>query len=117
MNYELFSNEGLNYLDVFFREELNLSFNKNESLSKSNISISGPKIEILRRYNIIYNKLPRVIQKPVNILRLNPRKLVQQKLSFWKTADNLEIKELKVRINDEFHKNWEYFLSQQWKSQ
>ena len=117
LNYELFSDEKLNYLDVFFRKELNLRLNKTESLPKSNISISGSKIKILRRYNIIYNKFPRLIQKPINILKLAPRKLVQEKLSFWQTKDSKELKELKVKINEEFKMDWEYFLSQQWKRQ
>ena len=75
----------------------------------------GPKKEVLRHYNIIYNRLPRILKKVLVVLRLQPRKFVQQKLAFWQTKDNESFINLKEEINKEFEKDWAYFIENQYK--
>lgn len=116
LNYQAFLENGTEYLKNFFEQELSMSFDEIDNSTRSNVSISGKKIEFLRRYNILYNRLPNSFKRILRISKLHPRVLVQNKLSFWKTKDNHNIIRLKTEINAKFNADWEFFLSHQYKS-
>lgn len=117
LNYESFKAEGTNYYDNLFRKEFSLTRQNNQKhISKSNKSISGPKLELLRKINPIYAKFPRKIRTGLRYFGLSPRDILQNKLKFWNSKDSNEYKKLKDKINKEFTKDWEYFESKQWKN-
>lgn len=116
LNYETFRKQGNNYILSFLERELSLQVDyKNFNSNSSNISISGKKLELLRRLNIVYLKLPSFLKKILKIFKLTPRMIVQKKLYFWKSKDNKGIIKTKDDINLEFKNDWDFFLKNQWK--
>ena len=115
LNYQSFLEIGTDYLRHFLNKELSLELHEAVKPNKTNVSVSGPKKEVLRHYNIIYNRLPRILKKVLVVLRLQPRKFVQQKLAFWQAKDNDSFINLKEEINKEFENDWAYFVENQYK--
>jgi hypothetical protein len=117
LNYEVMRSNGSQYLDKFFHDLLNIqSFNENlQSRTGSNVSVSGRKLEMLRRVNILYKVFPKCIAKFLALIGLSPREIFQKKLKVLKGKDSKEINNLKDQINRQLKDDWKYFESKQWK--
>ena len=116
LNYEDYKKEGDKYIQAFFKEVFNLSLKEIgiDSYKKRNVSISGWKIEFLRRINPIYNRIPKAIRGPLRYFKWSPRDILQIRLSFINPMDSDYFSEIKQQVNDEFMDDWAYFLKHQW---
>ena len=115
LNYETYKVRGFNYFDGLFSEELNIERNRIEHKSgKSNKSLTGSKLYLLRNINPVYNRLPIKLKKFLRYIRISPRDILQNKMSFWNPKDPQEFKEFKNQINKDFAEDWQYFESKQW---
>lgn len=116
LNFEQYKKEGDEYFRKFCEDELCLNFDQDKNIgnTKSNRSISGKKIELLRKVNKFYQPLPRKFRTLVRYFRWSPRDIFQQRLAFWKTKDTEEFKRLKEQINKDFNADWAYFETHQW---
>ena len=116
LNYETFRKKGNEYLTEFFKMEFGIGLTeRNGASTQKNKSISGSKLELLRKVNHPYGKIPVKLRKLLRFARLSPRDILQSRLSFWQPMD-LE-KHLKIRdqVNLYFQQDWEYFESVQWR--
>lgn len=117
LNFEAYKLQGDNYLKEFFYNEFSIQTGAISVKSKkNNRSVSGWKLDWLRKVNIYYNRWPQRLKKVIRYIRWSPRDIVQTRLSFLKSEDSIEIKRLKQSINRKFTSDWDYFLQQQWKS-
>lgn len=115
LNYETFKVEGFSYLDDLFGKELNLERNEIEQKSgKSNKSLTGSKLDLLRKINPVYNRLPIKLRKLLRYVKISPRDILQNKMSFWNPKDLKQFEEFKNQINKDFAEDWQYFESKQW---
>lgn len=107
-SYEDYKEKGDQYLIDFFKSKglkVNLTDKKKP---KSNISISGKKIGLLRTINKLYIRFPLIIRKVFSRLKISPRQIIQNYLSFWTTQDSIEYIQLKEKINHKFKDDWKY---------
>lgn len=111
LSFEKFKSEGIDYYNRFFTS-LGCKTGALDNKSKANSSISGNKIEILRKLNRYYPYTPQVIKTVLTISRLTPRKVLQEKLSFWKPSDSRILKDEKQRVNENFKPDWKRVESQ-----
>ena len=117
LNYETFKKKGNDYLVDFFNIEFDIrTSQKNIASTQENKSISGAKLEILRKVNPVYNRVPLKLKKLIRIARLSPRDILQNRLSFWQPKDVEEHTAFKHKVNNHFRDDWEYFEKFQWKS-
>lgn len=116
LNYHLFKEQGDLYLDEFFKSELNLETRiKTTKALRANQSISGAKVEYLRRINPYYQKLPLRVRKVIRYSRWSPRDILQKHLAAWRPKDSPRWMEIQSRVNEENRKDWDFFLTNQWK--
>jgi hypothetical protein len=81
----------------------------------SNESISGVKIEILRRINTVYCRFPKAMRKGLNRVRLTPRHILQRRLRFWKPRDNERMITVAHDVNQHFDNDWESISKYFWR--
>lgn len=114
LSYEDFRMNEKDYFDNFF-SIFNISKRKNEMSTSvnDNISISGKKIELLRKINKMYF-IPISLKRKLRRFRISPRDIFQSRLRFWKTKDSIEIINFKENINKRFKSDWEYFEKMKW---
>lgn len=119
LDYQDLKNEGLDFIIKFFQQTYNLEL-EGESLDNSNYtnkSVSGMKMEYLRRYNYIYTRhLPSFVKKMLRISGLDPRTFFQKKLSRWHTPDSETFIQKTNSIGDSFKADWELALKYKWVS-
>jgi hypothetical protein len=116
LSYEDFKKYGTAFLDKFFTEELHLQRNDTPMDDRNpNKSISGFKIDLLRKINKVYFKLPSGLTNFLRITRLTPRDILQNKLSFWSPKDADFYKKMKDEANAEMQADWNYFETVKWK--
>ena len=114
LSYEDFKSMGDKFLIKFFGE-IGLQIDETKKIkSRSNVSISGWKIDSLRAINKVYIKFPEKIRKAFFRLRISPRHIFQNYLSFWKSKDSEKYSILKNEINEIFDLDWEYFNKHKW---
>jgi hypothetical protein len=116
LNFEIFKIKGFSYFDNLFSKEFNLKrIAIEENSKKSNKSLSGSKLDLLRKINPVYNRLPTKLRKTFRYARISPRDVLQNKLSFWNPKDSQDFQDFKDKLNKEFAQDWKYFESKQWK--
>lgn len=116
LNYHEFKKDGVEYFDSFFQSEFGINRKEFDQVRKpeQNKSISGSKVELLRRVNFYYGKLPRKVRGFIRYIRWSPRDILQQRLGFWNSIDSYTLQENKVKIKEEFASDWEFFEKSQW---
>ena len=107
LNFEKFKKEGPKYFTSYF-SEIGFDEVKMDNFSKQNKSISGKKLELLRRANIIYPKFPGILRKALFKSGFNPRKLFQDRLEFWNTPDQENLITVKKEVNKKFLSDWSF---------
>ena len=97
-------------LDNFLEKEINWTreANSNDGEKFSNKSITGSKVEILRKTNKIYNKFPFSVRKALGYLKCSPRHILQNTLSFWQPKDPASFKKMNDQINTMLQDDWQY---------
>lgn len=116
MNFEEFKISGDSYFNMFFNS-LNLSVVKNEQYIdlKTNKSVSGKKINLLRIANILYAKSPRYVKNICAKNKLTPREIFQNKLSKLNSKDSKDLEEIRNKINSDFNQDWAKILENSFK--
>lgn len=116
LSYEDYRNAGDEFFDRFFIENFGITRENiaNKSINH-NKSISGNKIELLRKINKPYYKLPKKLRGFLRYIRVSPRDILQNKLSFWNPQDPSYLIEAKERINKEMEDDWAYVEEVKWK--
>ena len=116
LSYEDFKKFGNKFLDSFIEKELNLSRNDlSINKSKFNKSISGSKVELLRKINKVYRKFPFRLSNFLNCLGWGPCRILQQKLAFWSPMDSVYFQKIRDEINFEMQNDWKYVEDVKWK--
>lgn len=118
LNYTDFKEEGDKYFIDFFQSEFDLNIDKNHSQStvKGNRSVSGWKMEALRRTNRYYGHFPSSVRKGLRRLRWSPRDIFQNRLNTFNTKDDEYLVQRMKEINHHFISEWDIFEKQyQWK--
>lgn len=114
LSFEDFKVYGGNYFTTFF-SYIGMQNKKDMKVSrKANPGIRGNKIELLRRINKPYSKLPRKLRSLLRYTGIAPRNILQDKTSFWNTEDPPYLKETARSINEKFRKDWEFFQAVKW---
>lgn len=116
LSYEDFKKNGANYFDNLGNNlgfKINAEFIKIYKSSNNNVSISGKKIEILRKINKSHY-IPIKYLRFLRRYQISPRDIFQNHLSFWKTTDTEEMLNIKEKINKEFEEDWTYFEEFKW---
>jgi len=116
LNYEKYLQIGDDYMKSFFEKELRIDIidDDNKRKSKSNYSISGSKIYLLRRINTYYQRLPNRFRTIFRYFQLSPRDFLQNHLRFWRPKDPPYFEEVSKKIDADFADDWAYFESHQW---
>lgn len=114
LSFEQFKEEVVLYYDRYFTA---LGYGKSEGKvrHKANQSIAGKKVELLRKFNKVYPKLPTSFQNLLEKNQFTPRKILQGRMKFWKSKDSDHFKIIKDEINRKFKEDWAFFEEQQWK--
>lgn len=108
LSYEKFKAEGDSYFDNYFSTLGIVRTKSDVGNQKRNHSVSGKKVELLRGLNKVYfYRTPFYLRRFISFLRLTPRRIVQERLGFWKSEDSLEMKSNADQINLEFKQDWE----------
>lgn len=115
LSYDEFKKEGDIYLNNFFRS-IGIDVNSEKSaITIENKSISGKKIELMRKFNIVFPRLPKIIRKICERFHFKPRDIFQIRLKNWNTPDSEDLVEFKNRVNEQFNEDFlkceKYFLS------
>jgi hypothetical protein len=107
LNFEQFKKEGDIYLDRFFGSlGIEGTSTGQKEKKQANVSISGKKIDLLRRINPYYNRVPVKARKAIRLLRLSPRDILQTKLSFWESPESEQLTKLKNEVNLKHNEDW-----------
>lgn len=115
LSYRDFQKHGDQYLDIFFQEEFGLKRNHvSQNKMRSNKSISGNKIALLRETNKIYNRFPNAIRKALHITGLSPRQILQTKLSFWSPSDPAYFEDIRTSVNRAMENDWKNVEALKW---
>lgn len=116
LSFEKFRKTGIGYFNSFF-SQLNIEqCTPLESRKIRNESISGVKLEILRKSNKLYRHLPKRIKGIANYLYISPRRILQNRLSFWKPKDSQSLTNIAKSVNKEFESDWMFVESKVWDS-
>lgn len=106
LDFEKFKTYGEGYFYVFFNSiglKPNAFINSKHSINES---ISGKKLDLWRKSNMIFFKLPRLFKKLCQASKFTPRHIFDNKLKHWETNETEELTELKNNINFDFLKDW-----------
>jgi len=115
LSYEDYKKFGNDFLDSFIQKELNLSRNElSIDKTKYNKSVSGSKLELLRKINKVYKKLPFRWSNLLNCLGWGPERILRQKLAFWSPKDSAEFRKIRDEINIEMQNDWNYVEAVKW---
>ncbi len=112
LDFERFRQEGVAYFDRFFSAiGLKRTQAGHAGLQQRNISITGVKVEMLRRINGCYRYAPENLKRLMQMAGMTPRQIMQKRLSFWKPADPPGFIQLQQQVNDKMAADWEYIES------
>ena len=116
LSYEDYKKFGDKFLDSFIEKELNFSRTElSIDKSKFNKSVSGSKLELLRKINKVYRKFPFRLSNFFNSMGWGPCRILQQKLAFWSPKDSTSFQKIKAEINVEMQDDWNYVEAVKWK--
>lgn len=113
LSFEDFKEEGAEYFNSFFKAQ-GFDTSSSSNKKKENSSISGNKIEILRRINKYYYKSPKVLKDVLALTNLTPRRVFQKRLNFWKPQDPNYLKVFRSEINEALLSDWNEIEKQFW---
>ena len=105
LSFEDFKAGGIDYFDRYF---ISLGIGKSEILNNHSVhqSINGKKIELLRRINKVYPKIPKAFQNLLAKNDLTPRKILQARMEFWKSKDPEIFEVIREQVNQKFADDW-----------
>lgn len=105
LSFEDFKSEGIDYLDQYF---VSLGIERNEILStrSAHRSITGKKIELLRRINTVYPKIPKSFQNVLTKNHFTPRKILQSRMKYWNSQDPISFQDIGAQVNQKFEDDW-----------
>jgi hypothetical protein len=109
LSFEQFKAEGVAYFDRFFAFlGLERPAESGIRLEKRNESITGAKVEMLRKINPFYRYIPAKAQKILQMLGCTPRQVFQKRLAFWKPADAPVLTAARKEVNAQMEGDWKY---------
>ena len=108
-SFEDFKRQGPAYLDGFFASRGMLRNPAANVKRLRNASFRGSKLEVTRRINFFYFKIPNKFRVVLNKLRLNHRILFQRILTLWDPPEEPNIAEIRRRINERLADDYSRF--------